>query len=168
MSLLVLIVAISGAVVVLLAFSVRRIGEGESGVIFRTGRLRGVEEGPGIVFLIPFVDTMTRVDRSPRTIGVTVGDVATDDGLRVGIDASVRYRIVDPARSLTEVADLDSAMREMITFALRDMISKTHLDEIDVQLSTVGDDPRHAFGQTDDPRGIEIVGFEAGPVRRQA
>src|SRR6185436_11579685 len=94
------IVILAAVVVVLLANSIRILQEYERGVVFRLGRLRGSELGPGLIFLIPLVDRMTRVSLRTVVHDVPPQDVITRDNVSVKVNAVVYFRVVDPRRAV--------------------------------------------------------------------
>src|SRR5918998_163191 len=87
---------------ILIAASVRILREYERGVIFRLGRLIA-QKGPGLIFLIPFIDQMVRVDLRTVTLNVPPQEVITKDNVTVRVNAVAYFRVVDPNRAITEV-----------------------------------------------------------------
>src|SRR2546425_10934463 len=84
--------------VVVLPLSLRILREYERGVIFRLGKLQGAK-GPGLIFLIPVVDRMVRMDLRVVTIDVPKQEIMTRDNVPATVDAVVYFRVVDPNRS---------------------------------------------------------------------
>src|ERR1051325_10969786 len=74
---------------------VRILREYERGVIFRLGKLLGAK-GPGLIFLIPIVDRMVKMDLRVVTIDVAKQEIMTRDNVPVTVDAVVYFRVVDP------------------------------------------------------------------------
>src|ERR1700761_727836 len=89
------------AVVVFIALAVivpqalRILREYERGVVFRLGKLIGAK-GPGIIFLIPIVDKMVKMDLRVVTIDVAKQEIMTRDNVPATVDAVVYFRVVDP------------------------------------------------------------------------
>src|SRR5947207_12910153 len=75
--------------------AIRILREYERGVIFRLGKLLGAK-GPGLIFLIPIVDRMVRMDLRVVTISVEKQEVMTRDNVPVTVDAVVYFRVIDP------------------------------------------------------------------------
>ena len=75
--------------------SVRILREYERGVIFRLGKLQGAK-GPGVIFLIPLVDRMVKMDLRVVTIDVAKQEIMTKDNVPATVDAVVYFRVVDP------------------------------------------------------------------------
>ena len=68
--------------------TIRILREYERGVIFRLGKLLGIK-GPGLIFLIPVVDRMVKMDLRVVTIDVARQEVMTRDNVPVTVDAVV-------------------------------------------------------------------------------
>ena len=77
--------------------AVRILREYERGVIFRLGKLLGAK-GPGLIFLIPVVDKMVRMDLRVVTIDVAKQEIMTKDNVPATVDAVVYFRVVNPTR----------------------------------------------------------------------
>src|SRR6266566_2607631 len=75
--------------------ALRILREYERGVIFRLGKLLGAK-GPGMIFLIPIVDRMVKMDLRVVTIDVARQEVMTRDNVPMTVDAVVYFRVVDP------------------------------------------------------------------------
>src|SRR5258705_3473907 len=91
--------------VVMLRQAIRILREYERGVIFRLGKLLGAK-GPGLIFLIPIVDRMVRMDLRVVTISVEKQEVMTRDNVPVTVDAVVYFRVVDRQSAVVEVENL--------------------------------------------------------------
>src|SRR5207249_3276022 len=82
------------------------------GVIFRLGKLLGAK-GPGLIFLIPIVDRMVRMDLRVVTISVEKQEVMTRDNVPVTVDAVVYFRVVDPQAAVVKVENFLKAASMM-------------------------------------------------------
>ena len=88
--------------VIIFPQAIRILREYERGVIFRLGKLLGAK-GPGVIFLIPIVDRMVRMDLRVVTISVERQEVMTRDNVPVTVDAVVYFRVVDPQSAVVKV-----------------------------------------------------------------
>jgi regulator of protease activity HflC (stomatin/prohibitin superfamily) len=75
--------------------AIKIVQEYERGVIFRLGRLVGAR-GPGLFFILPFVERMVKVDLRVVTMDVPRQDVITKDNVTVKVDAVVYFRVINP------------------------------------------------------------------------
>src|SRR5512141_320798 len=80
---------------IILPQMIRILREYERGVIFRLGKLLGAK-GPGLIFLIPIVDRMVKMDLRVVTIDVSRQEGMTRDNVPVTIDAVIYFRVIDP------------------------------------------------------------------------
>jgi len=90
--------------VFVLPLSVRILREYQRGVIFRLGKLLDAK-GPGVIFLIPLVDRMVRMDLRIVTIGVAQQEIMTRDNVPATVDAVVYFRIISPTDAVVKVED---------------------------------------------------------------
>jgi regulator of protease activity HflC (stomatin/prohibitin superfamily) len=88
--------------VIILPQMIRILREYQRGVIFRLGKLLGTK-GPGMIFLIPIVDRMVRMDLRVVTIDVARQEVMTRDNVPMTVDAVVYFRVIDPAAAVVRV-----------------------------------------------------------------
>jgi regulator of protease activity HflC (stomatin/prohibitin superfamily) len=99
------IVIIPIAVVVLgfllLSSTIKIVQEYERGVIFRLGRLVGAR-GPGLIFLIPGVERMRKVDLRIVTLEVPAQEAITRDNVTVKVNAVVYFRVVNPEEAVVK------------------------------------------------------------------
>ena len=82
--------------------TIRILREYERGVIFRLGKLLGTK-GPGLIFLIPIVDRMVKMDLRVVTLDVARQEVMTRDNVPMTVDAVVYFRVIDPAAAVVRV-----------------------------------------------------------------
>ena len=75
----------------LIRSSLRIVQEYERGVIFRLGRVQG-PKGPGLFWIIPFVDQMVKVDLRVVTLDVPSQEAITRDNVTVKVTRSVTSR----------------------------------------------------------------------------
>jgi len=88
--------------VVVLPQALRILREYERGVIFRLGKLLGAK-GPGVIFLIPIVDRMVKMDLRVVTIDVARQEIMTKDNVPVTVDAVVYFRVINPMDAVVKV-----------------------------------------------------------------
>jgi len=94
--------------IILFSKAVYVLREYERAVIFRFGRLaRGLigGNGPGIIFIIPFIDKLVRVSLRTVTMDVPPQDVITKDNVSVKVNAVIYFRVVDSEKAIVGVED---------------------------------------------------------------
>ena len=114
--------------VALILASVRQIQQGSVGVVKRLGRFYGVRN-PGVTFLLPFVDSMERVDmrETPRTGDKQ--DVITKDNVSVQVNATIFSQVVDPQLALFGVSNYHVAIDQLARSSLRAVFGEMSLDD---------------------------------------
>ncbi|MEM0004307.1 MAG: slipin family protein [Desulfurococcaceae archaeon] len=113
----------------ILASAIRIVKEYERVVVFRLGRLRGAI-GPGLVLIIPFVDTVSKVDLRVVTVDVPKQEILTRDNVSVTVDAVIYYRVLDPIAAVTKVSNYHYAVSLLGQTVLRDVLGQSDLDDL--------------------------------------
>jgi regulator of protease activity HflC (stomatin/prohibitin superfamily) len=103
--------------------------EYERGVVFRLGRYKGLR-GPGLYWIIPFLERSVRVDIRTRTVSAEQQETITRDSVTIKVNAVLWYRIVDASKSVIAVADAPAAVYQLALTGLRNIIGQHDLDEI--------------------------------------
>src|SRR6201988_1069595 len=127
--LLVWVISVVLLAVIILPQAIRILREYERGVIFRLGKLLGAK-GPGLIFLIPIVDRMVRMDLRVVTISVERQEVMTRDNVPVTVDAVVYFRVVDPQSAVVKVENFLKATSLMSRTTLRSVLGQAPLDDM--------------------------------------
>ncbi|MEP7185208.1 MAG: SPFH domain-containing protein, partial [Rhodanobacter sp.] len=116
-------------VVMLLFSAVKVLPEYQRGVVLTLGRYTGTK-GPGLVLMIPGVQRMLRVDLRITVMDVPPQDVISRDNVSVRVNAVVYFRVVDPEKSMLQVADFYQATSQLAQTRLRSVLGQHELDEI--------------------------------------
>ena len=111
----------------LLASAIKILPEYQRIVVFRLGRLLGIK-GPGLVFIIPIIDQVVKIDLRERVRDVPKQRVVTKDNVTIDVDAVVYYRIVDPDKAVVQVQRYDAATDLLAQTTLRDVLGEVELD----------------------------------------
>jgi regulator of protease activity HflC (stomatin/prohibitin superfamily) len=153
-----LFVAIVVIVIVLwfMSSSIKIVKEYERAVIFRLGRLLGAK-GPGIFFIIPFVDNFMRVDLRILTFDVPKQTVITRDNVTVAVDAVVYYRVFDPNKAITQVENFVIATNLLAQTTLRDVLGQVQLDELLTKREELNKKLQELLDVPTDPWGIKVT-----------
>ena len=151
-------------VVLILAQSIKILPEYERGVVFRLGRLRDHDYGPGLFFLIPIVDRMIRVSLRTVVHDVPPQDVISKDNVSLKVNAVVYFRVMHPRKAVVEVENYHYATSQLAQTTLRSVLGQVELDgllsereKVNHQLQTILD--KHA-----DPWGIKVSAVEVKQV----
>src|SRR4051794_13276066 len=130
MTLLYVLIAVLGLLMLLLGSSVRVINQYQRGVVLRFGRLREASRGPGLTFLMPVADRLQKVNMQVITMPVPAQEGITRDNVTVRVDAVVYYRVTDPVKVVVDVQNYDAAIAQVAQASLRSIIGKSDLDDL--------------------------------------
>jgi regulator of protease activity HflC (stomatin/prohibitin superfamily) len=111
-------------------FFIRILREYERGVVFRLGRLLDPPKGPGVVFLIPIVDRLVKVDLRTITLNIPPQEVITKDNVPARVNAVAYFRIVDPKAAIVQVENFMVATLQIAQTTLRSVLGQHQLDEL--------------------------------------
>jgi len=118
-------------VLVILYLSVRVVQQYEKMVVFRLGRTNeSLVREPGLRFLVPIIDRPVKVDVREQFIEVPSQTTITKDNAPINVDFLIYWRIVDPLRSVVNVANFAGALQGVATTTLRAVIGDLSLDEV--------------------------------------
>ncbi|XP_060149992.1 stomatin-like protein 1 isoform X3 [Globicephala melas] len=119
-------------------FALKIVPTYERMVVFRLGRIR-TPQGPGMVLLLPFIDSFQRVDLRTRAFSVPPCKLASKDGAVLSVGADVQFRIWDPVLSVMTVKDLNTATRMTAQNAMTKALLKRPLREIQMEKPKISD-----------------------------
>lgn len=142
-------------IILLLSSAIKIMAEYQRIVIFRLGRLQGIK-GPGLVFIIPIIDSIIKLDLRTRVIDVPKQRVITEDNVTVDVDAVVYYRIIDPQKAVVEVQRYDVATSLIAQTTLRDVLGQQDLDELLSKREELNKSLQTIIDQATDPWGIKV------------
>jgi regulator of protease activity HflC (stomatin/prohibitin superfamily) len=145
--------------VALLLSGLKILKEFERGVVFRLGRLVAAR-GPGMVYVIPLVERMERVDLRTVTMDVPPQDVITKDNVSVKVNAVLYFRVVDPRRAIVEVVDYLFATSQLAQTTLRSVCGQGELDQLLSDREQINQQIQTILDAQTDPWGIKVVSVE--------
>ncbi|ROQ21584.1 slipin family protein [Marinimicrobium koreense] len=146
-------------VVLLLAYAIRILREYERGVVFMLGRFQKVK-GPGLVIIIPFIQTMEKVDLRTIVMDVPSQDVISRDNVSVKVNAVVYFRVVDPEKAIINVEHYYEAVSQLAQTTLRSVLGKHELDEMLSERDKLNQDIQEILDQSSDTWGIKVSNVE--------
>ena len=142
-----------------LAFSVRIIKQYEKGLVIRLGRYHHTADA-GIVFLIPFIDSLIRVDMREALINVLPQQVITADNVVVTVDAVIYYKVVDPVKAEFEIQNFNFAATTLAQTNLRNLIGDKQLDETLTARDVINTSLREVLDEATNPWGVKVTKVE--------
>lgn len=161
-------VIVAVAVLAFLAFvlvpaSVRIVKQYEEGVVFRLGRLVGVRP-PGLNFIVPFIDSMVKVDMRIRTLDVPSQEMITADTVTVKVNAVVYFRVMDSQKAVVRVQEYVNATWQIAQTTLRSVIGSTDLEALLSRREEVNERLQRIIDEQTEPWGIKVSLVEVKDV----
>lgn len=147
---------ILGAVVALLLIvpAVKIVWQYQRGVVFRFGKLVG-ERGPGLNFIIPYIDRMLKVDMRVETLVVEPQEVITRDNVTVQVDAVVYFQPVNATDTIVQVQNYAKATSQIAQTTLRSVLGQSELDELLAHRDKINQRLREIIDEHTEPWGVK-------------
>lgn len=142
-----------------LAFSVRIVKQYEKGLVIRLGRYSHTADA-GVIFLLPFLDQLIRVDMREQVINVLPQQVITADNVVVTVDAVIYYKVVDPVKAEFEIRDFNLAATTLAQTNLRNLIGDKQLDETLTARDVINTSLREVLDEATNPWGVKVTKVE--------
>ncbi len=140
---------------IFLFLAVKVLKEYERAVIFRLGRI--IEsKGPGLIILIPIIDTMVRVSLRTVAMDVPPQDVITRDNVSVKVNAVIYFRVMDPTRAVIEVENYLYATSQLAQTTLRSVLGQSELDELLSEREKINLELQEILDRHTDPWGVKV------------
>ncbi len=159
-----IVLAAVGVVAVVVGLSGVRIAqEYQRAVAFRLGRYHSIR-GPGLYYLIPFVEWARTVDTRTVTVAIEQQETITKDSVTVKINAVLWYRVTEPFKAILEVADFEKAVYQVALTSLRSIIGQHDLDEVLKGRDKINDQLRAIVDVDTDPWGVTVEMVEMKDV----
>jgi regulator of protease activity HflC (stomatin/prohibitin superfamily) len=143
-------------VAIVLISGIKILREYERAVVFRLGRMVPAR-GPGITYVLPFVEKMLRVDLRTVTMDVAPQDVITRDNVSVKVSAVLYFRVLDPARAIREVENYLFATSQLAQVTLRSVCGQGDLDELLAERDKINAKIQAILDAQTEPWGVKVV-----------
>lgn len=140
---------------VLLASGIKVLPEYERGVIFRLGRLVK-QRGPGLIYVIPVIERMVRMDMRTITLDVPPQDVITKDNVSIKVNAVLYFRVLEPSSATIEIENYLFATSQLAQTTLRSVCGQAELDELLSERDKINSHLQEIVDTQTDPWGIKV------------
>jgi regulator of protease activity HflC (stomatin/prohibitin superfamily) len=146
-------------VVAFLFSAIKILNEYERGVTFTLGRYTGLK-GPGLVIVIPIIQSIMRVDLRTVVMDVPPQDVITRDNVSVKVNAVVYFRVVEPDKAILQVMHYYEATSQLAQTTLRSVLGQHDLDDLLMERDKLNKDIQAILDKHTDPWGIKVANVE--------
>ncbi len=151
-------------ILIIIASAVKIVKEYERIVVFTLGRLKGAV-GPGIVFIVPFINRVNKVDLRERYLEVPHQTSITKDNAPVDIDFLIYYKVIDAALSIVQVQNFTGASIGLATTTLRAVVGDIPLDELLAKREQINTVLRTKLDEVTERWGIKVTNVEIREIR---
>jgi len=150
MAVLVFVIAITG---------VKIVSPYEKGVVERLGRYTRTAQ-PGLILIIPFLDTMRKIDMREQVVDVPPQEVITKDNVVVTVDAIIYFEATDPVKLVYNVVDFYNAATKLAQTNLRNVVGEMELDQALTSRDRINAKLREVLDDATDKWGVRVVRVE--------
>jgi regulator of protease activity HflC (stomatin/prohibitin superfamily) len=156
-------IVLAGIVVLFLASSIKIVQEYERGVIFRLGRCIGAK-GPGVFFVLPVLDRITKVNLQIIAAPVASQAVITKDNVTTTVDAVAYFQVVDPAASVVRIRDWYTSSQLVAQTTLRAIVGRHELDQLLSERERIDSELQLSLDTQTEPWGVKVHRVEIRDV----
>ncbi len=145
--------------IALVISAIKVLNEYERGVTFTLGRYTGLK-GPGLVIVVPMIQSIVRVDLRTVVMDVPPQDVITRDNVSVKVNAVIYFRVVSPDKAILQVAHYYEATSQLAQTTLRSVLGQHDLDDLLMERDKLNQDIQEILDKQTDPWGIKVANVE--------
>jgi len=149
--------------VLVLTNAIKLLREWERGVVLRLGKFQAVR-GPGLIFVIPGIERLYRVNTRVITVDVPPQDVITKDNVTLKVSAVVFFHIFSPRETIINVEDWYSATYQKSQTVLRNVLGQFELDDLLGERDTLNHRLQSILDADTEQWGIKVDAVEIKQV----
>jgi regulator of protease activity HflC (stomatin/prohibitin superfamily) len=150
-------------IVILLSVSIRTVRPTSRGLIERLGRYKRFAS-PGIVFLVPFIERLVRINITENMIDAGLQEIITSDSLNAQVDAQVYFKVRPDEESVkASQYSVFNYMVQIVALArttLRNIIGTMTLKEANSERGKINNSLYNNLSTETKSWGLEIVRTE--------
>ncbi|MCL4391685.1 MAG: SPFH/Band 7/PHB domain protein [Candidatus Parvarchaeota archaeon] len=126
------------AVIFFITF-VKKYSQFERGIIFRLGKFNRIA-GPGWAVVVPFFEEeYKKVDVRVKMMDISSPDIFTSDDLKLSIDGTIYYQIVDPEKATLQIDNYGQGLSNLVQSAVRNAIASLTMRQVFGSLDRLND-----------------------------
>ena len=146
-------------IIIFILSGIRIILEYERIVVFRLGRFKRTI-GPGLVYVLPLVESARKVDLRIITQDIQRQEVITRDNIPVVANTVVYFKVERPEDAVIKIENYVYAVRQYTQAALRDTMGTMELDQVLTERDKIAQDIRNIVDKETNEWGIDIKGIK--------
>jgi regulator of protease activity HflC (stomatin/prohibitin superfamily) len=159
---------IFGIIFVIMLFgSIKLLMEFERAVVFRLGKYNRVV-GPGLVIVIPILESVTKVDLRIKTSDIPRQEVITKDNIPLLANTVVYFKVERPADAIIKIEDYEYAVKQYTQAALRDVVGNAELDFVLTEREKIATNIKQIVDAETSGWGIDIESIKIQEIELPA
>jgi regulator of protease activity HflC (stomatin/prohibitin superfamily) len=148
---------------IIITNAIKILPEYKRGVVFRLGRVIG-QKGPGLIFIIPFVDRLVSMDLRTITLDVPSQEVITKDNVTIRVNAVCYFRVLDATKAVIDILDFVHATSQIAQTTLRSVLGESELDDLLSKREKINLSLQELIDKQTDPWGVKVSIVEVKDV----
>ena len=156
-------VVIIALAIIILPAALKVLPDWERAVVLRLGKFQRTT-GPGIIFLIPYIDRALRVDTRIVTMDVPRQEMMSRDNVPVTVDAIVLFKVIDPRKAILNIENYVRTTSLIAQTTLRSTIGQAELDELLSQRDQINQKLQSVIDEQTEPFGVKVTAVEVRDV----
>jgi regulator of protease activity HflC (stomatin/prohibitin superfamily) len=155
---------ITGLIIIVIIFvlsfkAVKILRPYEKAVVERFGKYQRTASS-GLVFIIPFIEQIVKVDLREQVVDVPPQEVITKDNTVVVVDCVIFYEVTDPFNAVYNVVNFYQAITKLAQTNLRNIIGDLELDQTLTSREMINTQLREVLDEATDKWGTRVVRVE--------
>lgn len=146
-------------VIFILAISLKVVKQYERAVIFFLGKYTGMR-GPGLIFLVPVFEKMSRVVLRTVTMDIPSQKIITRDNVSIDIAAVAYYHIVDASKAVIAIENIYQAVNQISQTTVRNVVGQFSLDQLLSQTAQINEQIKNVIDTHTEPWGAQVTAVE--------
>ena len=115
----------------------------------------------GLSLIVPFVDRVAfKVDILERQLPAFKISVITEDNVEVGLESTVFFRVLDAAKSVYRIRDVNAAIQNTAISVIRSAAGKLELDDLQSSRESMNQEIAERLTQAAEVWGVEVTRTE--------
>jgi regulator of protease activity HflC (stomatin/prohibitin superfamily) len=137
----------------------------ERAVVFKLGKVEDEARGPGLIFIVPFVDRVHRVSLRIITMPIQSQGIITKDNVSIDVSAVAYYRVKDPIRSVIAIENVEAAINQIAQTTLRSVVGRHTLDETLAETDKINENIKEILDVQTEEWGVEVTVVELRDIQ---
>jgi len=142
-------------VIWVIASGIRIVNQYQMGIILRLGKIKNTA-GPGLHIIIPYLDRMVTIDTRIITLPIQSQKIITKDNVSIDVAGVAYFRIIDPIKSFTQIANAPAAVDQIAQTTVREIIGRFSLDGVLSKTIEINNEIRTTLDQHTETWGVEV------------